>query len=364
VIAPEIAALLAQQSKAMQQQARDQAVAMQQQAQIQAQAMQQQAQALQAMMEIIAKMPAQGAHVVAPPIITVVATQTDAKRVALQRVQAILQLFEPSRRALAWKVSELDAAGEPLAYDMERAMERVREIMVQRGGRLASLPTKPFLTNCSLLLFDYGGEGLSMEDFNPDKPKKIAESWERFSAAYFNMSYVLGEFVNPVLGMALNTLYVNLTTVHTTFTRMKTSALVYAAQQLLGKLKTMEQLPSPEDVNREVIDTLQLTEGTKAFQQLINRELMGAGAESRKRSPDLGDTPPPGSTKKQKQAAKPTHPTLQGAYPCYSWIKQVSCCRGPTCNAPKKKGLHPHKFDPLDKGAAEKEFRDWVEKYM
>jgi hypothetical protein len=326
--------------------------------------MQQQAQALQAMMEIIAKMPAQGVQVLAPPIITVVATQTDAKRVALQRVQAILQLFEPSRRALAWKVSELDTAGEPLAYDMERAMERVREIMVQRGGRLASLPTKPFLTNCSLLLFDYGGEGLSLEDFNPDKPKKIAESWERFSAAYFNMSYVLGEFVSPVLGMALNTLYVNLTTVHTTFTRMKTSALVYAAQQLLGRLKTMEQLPSPEDVDQQVIATLQLTEGTKAFQQLINRELMGAGAESRKRSPDLGDTPPPGSNKKQKQAAKPTRPTLQGAYPCYSWIKQASCCRGPTCNAPKKKGVHPHKFDPLDKGAAEKEFRDWVEKYM
>ena len=30
----------------------------------------------------------------------------------------------------------------------------------------------------------------------------------------------------------------------------------------------------------------------------------------------------------------------------------------------KKKGVHPHKFDALDKGAAEKEFRDWVEKYM
>jgi hypothetical protein len=126
----------------------------------------------------------------------------------------------------------------------------------------------------------------------------------------------------------------------------------------------MEQLPSPEDVNREVIATLQLTEGTKAFQQLINRELMGAGVETRKRSPDLDTTPPPGSTKKQKQTAKPARPTLQGAYPCYSWIKQASCCKGTTCNAPKKKGVHPHKFDPLDRGAAEKEFRDWVEKYM
>ena len=111
----------------------------------------------------------------AAPIITVVSTQTDAKRVGLQRVQAILQFFEPSRRALAWKVSEHDAANEPLAYDMERAMERVREIIVQSGGRSATLPTKAFLSNCSLLLFDYGGEGLFFEDFNPDKPKKIAE---------------------------------------------------------------------------------------------------------------------------------------------------------------------------------------------
>ncbi len=129
-------------------------------------------------------------------------------------------------------------------------MERVREIIVQRGGRAATLPTKAFLSNCSLLLFDYGGEGLFFEDFNPDKPKKIAESWDRFSAAYFNMSHVLAEYVNPVLGMALNTLYVNLTTVHTTFTRMKTSALVYAAQQLLGRLRTMDQLPSQQDVDR------------------------------------------------------------------------------------------------------------------
>ena len=118
-------------------------------------------------------MPAQGVHVVAPPIITVVSTQTDAKRVALQRVQAILQLFEPSRRALAWKVSEHDAANEPLAYDMERAMERVREIIVQRGGRLATLPTKAFLSNCSLLRFDNGGEGLFLRTSTPTSRKRL-----------------------------------------------------------------------------------------------------------------------------------------------------------------------------------------------
>ncbi len=165
-----------------------------------------------------------------------------------------------------------------------------------------------------------------------------------------------------MLGMALNTLYVNLTTVHTTFTRMKTSALVYVAQQLLGKLRTMDQMPSPQEVEREIMDVLQLAEGTSAFQQLINRELMGAGADSGKRSRDSDSTPP--VPKKAKQGVKPTGPTLQGAYPCYSWIKQESCCRGTTCNAPKKKGVHPHKFDPLDREAAEKEFRDWVEKYM
>ena len=78
-IAPEVAELFAQQSKALQQQS----------------------QTLQAVMQMIANMPAQGAQVVAPPIITVVSTQTDAKKVALQRVQEILQLFEPTRRAAA-----------------------------------------------------------------------------------------------------------------------------------------------------------------------------------------------------------------------------------------------------------------------
>ncbi len=196
-------------------------------------------------------------------------------------------------------------------------MERVREIIVQSGGRSATLPTKAFLSNCSLLLFDYGGEGLSFEDFNTERPKKIGENWDRFSAAYSHMSHVLAEYVNPVLGMALNTLYVNLTTVHTTFTRMKTSALEYVAQQLLGKLRTMDQMLSPQDVEREIMEILQLAEGTPSFQQLIYRELMGAGADSRKRSPDLDNTPPQ-ALKKAEQGVKPTRPTLQGAYPCYS----------------------------------------------
>ena len=66
---------------------------------------------------------------------------------------------------------------------------------------------------------------------------------------------------------------------------MKTSALVYVAQQLLGKLRTMDQMPDLNAVEQEIIAILQLAEGTPAFQQLINRELMG------KRSRDLDGTP-------------------------------------------------------------------------
>ena len=47
----------------------------------------------EAMMTMMTNMPVQTVQASAPPIITVVATQTDAKKVALQRVQAILQLF-------------------------------------------------------------------------------------------------------------------------------------------------------------------------------------------------------------------------------------------------------------------------------
>jgi len=88
---------------------------------------------------------------------------------------------------------------------------------------------------------------------------------------------------------------------------------------------------------------------------------MGMEVETGKRSRDSDGTPPP--LKKAKQGAKPTRPTLQDAYPCYSWIKQANCSKGTTCNAPKKKGVYLHKFDPIDCGAAEKNFRDWVKKY-
>jgi len=57
----------------------------------------------------------------APSIIQVMPAQSDVKRVALMRVQAILQLFDPSLRALAWRVSDMDHTGAPQAYDMERA---------------------------------------------------------------------------------------------------------------------------------------------------------------------------------------------------------------------------------------------------
>ncbi len=85
----------------------------------------------------------------------------------------------------------------------------------------------------------------------------------------------------------------------------------------------MEQMHSSEDVQVEVADILRLVEGSPGFQQLINRELMGMEVETGKRSRDSDSTPPP-----------------------------------------PKKGIHPHKFDPIDRETAEKNFRDWVEKYM
>ena len=41
----------------------------------------------------------------------------------------------------------------------------------------------------------------------------------------------------------------------------------------------MDQMPDSNVVEQEIIAILQLVEGTPAFQQLINRELMGAGAD-------------------------------------------------------------------------------------
>ena len=298
----------------------------------------------------------------APPIITVVPTQTDAKKVALQRVQAILQLFDPTLRALAWKVSETDHAGEPLSYDMERATDRVRKIIVERGGRFGTQPSKAFLSNISLLLFDYAGEGLSLEDFNEEKPKKIGESWDRFTRAYCLMSYVLREYVDPFLGNALDSLFVSLSNIHSKYRMMKTSAIMYVTQQLLGQLRTMEVMPDRAAMNAEVARILKLEEGSQAFQTIFNQELMRLDGDGTKRTAEQDNSPQ--NAKRQRTGVVPTRPTLQGAYPCYAWIKQRDPCKGPTCNAAKRKGIHPHKFDRVDQGAPEKEFRDWVMKHM
>ena len=300
--------------------------------------MQRQDRMMETMMAFVQNMPAQAIHAPAPPIITVVATQTDAKKVALQRVQAILQLFDPSLRAQAWKVSERGPSGEILSYDMERAMDRVRDIIVARGGRFAELPSKAFLSNCSLLLFDYAGEGLTLEDFNAQKPKKIGESFDRFTQAFLHMVYILTEYVHPSLGHALNSLYVNLLNIKTAYPRLKVTALTYVTQQLLGRLRQMDEMPSQEAVTAEVAGVLRLVEGSPMFQPLINRELMGE-IEGGKRSRDSDNTPP--EAKKARKGTVPTRPQLQGAPPCYSWIKQLDCCKGPACNAPKKKGAPP-----------------------
>jgi hypothetical protein len=299
----------------------------------------------------------QGAGAVAPPIITVVPTQTDAKKTALQRVQAILQLFDQDKRALAWKVSEVDHANVPLSYDMDWATERVRKIIVERGGRAGTQPSKSSLSNISILLFDYAGEGLSLEDFTENKSQKIGEKFERFTSAYLHMSYIMREYVSESLGIALDSLMMNLLHIHAKYPRMKTSSLTYTTQQLLGKLRTMELMPDRPSVIAEVTAALKLEEGSQVFQTLLNQEFMGI---------DVGDKRPhnqdssPQLMKRAKGVAAAPRPTLQGAYPCYAWIKDRDPCKGQVCNAPKRKGVHPHKFDPADRGAPEKAFRDWV----
>ena len=74
---------------------------------------------------LIAGMPKNNAPkpAVALSIIQVMPVQSEVKRMALMRVQAILQLFDPGLRALAWRISEKDHSGAPQSYDMKRATE-------------------------------------------------------------------------------------------------------------------------------------------------------------------------------------------------------------------------------------------------
>ena len=316
-------------------------------------------QTLELMARLFATMPQQIAPVSASPIVTVVTAQTDAKKVAFQRVKAILQLFDADLKALAWKVTERDQSNEPIAYDMEKAADRVRDIIVERGGRFASQPSKALISNCSLLLFDYAGEGLSLDDFNVGK-SKIGESWDKFSSAYMNMSQIMRKYVNISLGVAMDSLYMNLLDIHSRYPGIKTSALMYATHQMLGRLRQMEEMPDREAVTDMVSSLLRLEQTSPEFQQILNQEMMGVGDKRKDRD---GTPTPPQATKKPKPNIA-TRPNLQGAYPCYGWIKQVDPCKGPTCNAKKRQGVHPHKFDPVDRGAPEAAFRDWVKANM
>ncbi len=97
--------------------------------------------------------------------------------------------------------------------------------------------------------------------------------------------------MNPNLGAALDSLYINLLNIHTMLPCMKTSALIYVTQQLLGRLRTIERMHSSQDVLVEVVDILRLVEGSPGFQQLINRKLMGMEVETGKRSRDSDNTP-------------------------------------------------------------------------
>ena len=162
------------------------------------------------------------------------------------------------------------------------------------------------LSRRNLLLFNYAGEGLSLEDFNEDKPKKIGESWDRFTRAYCLMSYVLREYVDPSLGNALDSLFVNLSNIHSKYRMMKTSAIIYVTQQLLGQLRTMELMPDRATMNAEVVRILKLEEGSQTFHTIFNQELMGLDGDGAKRTAEQDNSPPERET--SKDGSRPNSP--------------------------------------------------------
>jgi hypothetical protein len=321
-----------------------------------------------ALTTMVKNMAPQPAPPLALPIINVLPAQTETKKANVLKVQAIIQLFDPPMRALAWKETEVDHAGVTQAYDMDRAAERVREIVAKRFGHSSTkAPPLKFLTNVSLLLFDYGSEALSIEDFNV-KSQRIGDSWERFTEAFLHMRHVLAEYVSLELGAALDTLFMSLTDIKVKYSRIRTSSITHLVQKMMGRLRTLPQFPRPTLLTVAIKELLQLSETSPAFQEIINMEAVGtpevAPGSRGKRGTDSQGTSPPDPTKRAKPGVKPTRPPLQGAYPCYSWIKGLSCCAGTVCGAAKRRGVHPHEFDPADKGAPEAAFRAWVKKYM
>jgi hypothetical protein len=76
---------------------------------------------------------------------------------------------------------------------------------------------------------------------------------------------------------------------------------MYTTQQLLGKLRTMAQLPDRAAVTAEVAATLRLGEESQIFQTLLNQEFMGNDVGD-KRSSQQDNSPQ--NVKRSKGASK------------------------------------------------------------
>ena len=81
---------------------------------------------------------------------------------------------------------------------------------------------------------------------------------------------------------------------------------MFVTQQLLGQLRTMDQLADADAVADEMTTILRLVESSQKFQTLFNQELMGMEVDASKRPRDV-DTPP---GKKETEATRNPMPVL------------------------------------------------------
>ncbi len=63
--------------------------------------------------------------------------------------------------------------------------------------------------------------------------------------------------------------------IHVKYPRLRTSALVHSTQRMLGKLRSLEEMPDHPSVIVEVSGWLQVSETSAEFQEVFNEEVMG-----------------------------------------------------------------------------------------
>jgi hypothetical protein len=314
---------------------------------------------------------ATAAPCVVAPTINVPPVQSDSKRKDLAAVLAVQHVFTKAKFDEIWLVTGLDVHGNPSAYNVVYAEERMREIIEDLHGQFAAEPAESFLRNAALLLWGCGAKGLALAHFLA--PEGKITTWGQFGSAYFNMWRAYSNFCGEGLAVALTDLKNRIEEIRAKCPRVAIKTLVYLTERRLARLRklpTAAALRPALTVSAAELDEVLRTELFQHGLDVSGGDAVGGGGATvssgggGKRPRDNGVVLV--DPMKRPKITLKDRPTLAGPEPCWNWILKKDGCAGGDC-ARQRKGVStplPHAFAPADHGNSERLYRTWVKKTL